>query len=147
MPSAREMTATVVTKGVLNSVRSASFRFLTDASGHRWFGPPISSCETGASSRSAQCLTVALQPRRRLSVAILLGYAPTTCGRGPRQYGRRRGRVSASTRSGALPPGLSTTMTERASSIRLSPADALAQLPGPIGERFVGVFRHGSLEV
>jgi mannose-6-phosphate isomerase-like protein (cupin superfamily) len=38
-------------------------------------------------------------------------------------------------------------MTERASSIRLSPADALAQLPGPIGERFVGVFRHGSLEV
>jgi mannose-6-phosphate isomerase-like protein (cupin superfamily) len=38
-------------------------------------------------------------------------------------------------------------MTERASSIVLSPADAFAQLPGPVGERFVNVFRHGSLEV
>ncbi len=29
----------------------------------------------------------------------------------------------------------------------LSPADALARLPGPNGERFVELFRHGSLAV
>jgi mannose-6-phosphate isomerase-like protein (cupin superfamily) len=30
---------------------------------------------------------------------------------------------------------------------RLTAADALRHLPGPKGERFAGVFRHGSLEV
>lgn len=38
-------------------------------------------------------------------------------------------------------------MSEHARSTHLDAADALARLPGPAGERFVGVFRHGSLEV
>ena len=32
-------------------------------------------------------------------------------------------------------------------STHLSPADALTRLPGPAGERFVALFRQGSLEV
>jgi mannose-6-phosphate isomerase-like protein (cupin superfamily) len=32
-------------------------------------------------------------------------------------------------------------------SARRTVVDALARLPGPAGERFVGVFRHGTLEV
>ena len=38
-----------------------------------------------------------------------------------------------------------TAMVEN--STHLKPADALPRLPGPAGERFVGVFKHGSLEV
>jgi len=32
-------------------------------------------------------------------------------------------------------------------SVRVGPAEALARLPGPKGERFVQLFRHGTLEV
>jgi mannose-6-phosphate isomerase-like protein (cupin superfamily) len=38
-------------------------------------------------------------------------------------------------------------MTEAVKSAHLQAADAVVLLPGPGGERFVGVFRHGSLEV
>jgi mannose-6-phosphate isomerase-like protein (cupin superfamily) len=31
--------------------------------------------------------------------------------------------------------------------VRLNPADALARIPGPGGERFATLFRHGTLEV
>jgi mannose-6-phosphate isomerase-like protein (cupin superfamily) len=38
-------------------------------------------------------------------------------------------------------------MTTNVNSTHLKPGDALSRLPGPAGERFVGVFKHGSLEV
>ena len=38
-------------------------------------------------------------------------------------------------------------MNPDARSTALSPAEALAQLPGPKGERFVTLFRRGTLEV
>jgi mannose-6-phosphate isomerase-like protein (cupin superfamily) len=38
-------------------------------------------------------------------------------------------------------------VTERIRSAHLTPADALARLPGPAGERFAALLRHGSLEV
>lgn len=42
---------------------------------------------------------------------------------------------------------MKSTQTTTQKSAHVSPADALARIPTPAGERFVTLFRHGTLEV
>src|SRR5688500_2466049 len=99
MPRASDTTATAVTNGVFNSVRSASFTFLTDASGHQCWDTisPVGHAIAVARRRSYRSLTtwdsvpiatfVCMGQTRTAAIFFCTGLAVAGCQKTPERAG------------------------------------------------------------